>query len=257
MHSDTKTPAAGASEAEAAARHFRNRKLHSLLGVLPLGAFILEHLATNAFILGGQAAYDKQVNWLLSLPKPLLLGMELVMIAFPLAFHGLYGVKIALEGKPNQGKYKYTRNRFYSLQRWTSMYLLAFIIYHVWTTRFSGHTFVFPATGPAGAAGNATVGVATELVRAMEPGHTSIYYFLVEKLGGNWLVGFVYLLGVAAAAFHFSNGMWTFCISWGITVGKKAQDVSRVLFSGLGLTLFGLGAAAILKLVLTQPYGGL
>jgi succinate dehydrogenase/fumarate reductase cytochrome b subunit (b558 family) len=253
MHSETKTPTGGG--ADAAARHFRNRKLHSLLGVLPLGAFILEHLATNAFVLGGQHAYDKQVNWLLSFPKPVLWGMEILLIAFPLAFHGLYGVKIALEGKPNHGNYGYVRNRFYTWQRWTSMYLLAFIIYHVWTTRFAGHTFVFPATGPAGVSGTATVGQTTELVRALDPGHSSIYYFLVDKLAGNWLVGLVYFLGVAAAAFHFSNGLWTFCISWGITVGKKAQDGARVLFSGLGFVLFGLGTAAVLKLVLSEPFG--
>jgi succinate dehydrogenase/fumarate reductase cytochrome b subunit (b558 family) len=257
MQSDAHAPSAEGRAAAADARHFRNRKLHSLLGVLPLGAFILEHLFTNAFVLGGQRAYDKQVDWLLSMPKPVLWGMEILLIAFPLAFHGLYGVKIALEGRPNVGNYAYRRNRFYAFQRWTSMVLLAFIVYHVWTTRFAGHTFVYPATGPVGAAGTATVGATSELVRALDPGHSSIYYFMVDKLSGNWLVGFVYLLGVASACFHFANGMWTFCISWGITVGAKSQNASRVVFTGLGLTLFGLGAAAVLKLVLTQRFGAL
>ncbi|HYC76937.1 MAG TPA: hypothetical protein VEI02_04840, partial [Planctomycetota bacterium] len=215
MQSDAKAaPAAGAKDAKAAARRFHNRKLHSLLGVLPLGAFIVEHLFTNAFILGGQNAYDRQVNFLLSLPKPILWSLEILFIAFPLAFHGILGVKIALEGKPNAGQYRYARNRNYSLQRYTSMYLLAFIIYHVWTTRFAGH-FTYPAEGTTPSGAVMAVGATDALVGNTE----SIYYFMVRKLSGNWLVGVAYLLGVAAAAFHFANGMWTFCISWGITAG--------------------------------------
>ena len=27
-----------------------------------------------------------------------------------------------------------------------------------------------------------------------------------------------------AAFYHFANGMWNFCITWGITVGVKAQQ---------------------------------
>ena len=86
--------------------HYASRKLHSLLGVLPLGAFILEHLYTNAFVLGGQHAYDKQVNWLLSLPKPVLYSLEIVFIALPLLFHGILGAKIAIEGKSNVRNYR-------------------------------------------------------------------------------------------------------------------------------------------------------
>ena len=28
---------------------------------------------------------------------------------------------------------------------------------------------------------------------------------------------------LAASVFHFANGIWTYCISWGITVGESAQ----------------------------------
>jgi succinate dehydrogenase/fumarate reductase cytochrome b subunit len=128
----------------------------------------------------------------------------------------------------------------------------------VWTTRFSGHTFVFPAEGLVAGSGSATVAPETTgLVQALEPGRTSIYYFMVDKLSGNWPIAAVYLLGVASACFHFSNGMWTFCISWGITVGENAQKASRVLFSALGVVLFALGSGAVLKLVLTKIPGAL
>lgn len=225
--------------------HFASRKLHSLLGVLPLVAFILEHLFTNAFVLGGQHTYDKQVNWLLSLPKPILFTLEIVLIALPLLFHSVLGVKIAMEGRSNARDYPYARNIAYSLQRWSGMYLLVFIIYHVWTTRFSG-TFEYPAS-----VGAAVVREGGPLVGSK----SSIYYFMLDQLSGNWLLAIVYLLGVAAAAFHASNGLFTFCITWGITVGKRAQQVSRFLFNGLGAALLVIGSASVFHLVLTKnPY---
>jgi succinate dehydrogenase cytochrome b subunit len=225
--------------------HYASRKLHSLLGVLPLGAFILEHLYTNAFVLGGQHAYDKQVNWLLSLPKPVLYSLEIVFIALPLLFHGILGAKIAIEGKSNVRDYAYARNFAYTLQRWCGMYLLAFIVYHVWTTRFTGHF-----TYPVHAAGTVTEG------GPLVASQSSIYYFMLEHLSGNWLLGLVYFLGVFAAAFHFSNGLWTFCITWGITVGARAQRISRWIFYALGAALLALGTATVIHLVTRTPTAG-
>ena len=231
--------------------HFKSRKLHSLLGVLPLGAFILEHLYTNAFVLGGQSAYDRQVNWLLSLPKPVLYSLEIVFVAMPLLFHGILGAKIALEGRSNVRDYPYVRNAAYMMQRWSGMYLLAFIVYHVWTTRFTGH-FEYPAVGPVMASGGDLLGVgAVGDGSALVGSRSSIYYFMLDQLSANWLLAIVYVLGVVAATFHFSNGLWTFCITWGITVGARAQRISRYLFNALGVALLVLGTASVIKLVLT------
>jgi succinate dehydrogenase / fumarate reductase cytochrome b subunit len=36
----------------------------------------------------------------------------------------------------------------------------------------------------------------------------------------------VYIVAVIAATFHFSNGIWAFLVSWGVTVGPRAQKVS-------------------------------
>src|ERR1039458_6661148 len=42
---------------------FLFRKLHSLLGVIPIGAFLLEHLLSNFEALKGPAAYGAQVKF--------------------------------------------------------------------------------------------------------------------------------------------------------------------------------------------------
>ena len=39
-----------------------------------------------------------------------------------------------------------------------------------------------------------------------------------------------YIIGVVAASFHLANGMWSFCVSWGITVGPKAQRISTYVW---------------------------
>jgi succinate dehydrogenase / fumarate reductase cytochrome b subunit len=55
----------------------------------------------------------------------------------------------------------------------------------------------------------------------------------------------MYVIGLAAACFHFANGIWTFCISWGITVGAKAQQRVSMGVAVLGLILFSWGAASL------------
>jgi succinate dehydrogenase / fumarate reductase cytochrome b subunit len=44
------------------------RKLHSLLGIIPIGAFLLEHLLSNFEALKGPIAYGDQVKFLNGLP---------------------------------------------------------------------------------------------------------------------------------------------------------------------------------------------
>jgi succinate dehydrogenase / fumarate reductase, cytochrome b subunit len=54
-----------------------------------------------------------------------------------------------------------------------------------------------------------------------------------------------YVVGIVSAGFHLGNGLWTFLITWGITVGQRAQRISQVITTALSIvvTLFGLGIA--------------
>src|ERR1022692_3267193 len=74
-------------------------KLHSLVGIVPIGAFLIEHLLSNVEALKGPAAYGAQVKFLNSLP--LVRVLEVCFIFIPLAYHALYGVYIAMRGKSN------------------------------------------------------------------------------------------------------------------------------------------------------------
>jgi succinate dehydrogenase / fumarate reductase cytochrome b subunit len=61
------------------------RKLHSLLGIVPLGAFLLEHLLSNFEALKGAEAYGAQVRFLNSLP--LVRVLEWTFIFLPILYH--------------------------------------------------------------------------------------------------------------------------------------------------------------------------
>src|SRR3954452_4675430 len=68
---------------------FLLRRLHSLSGIVPVGAFLIEHFISNAFATNGPAAYTKQVELLSGFP--FVFFLELFFIWIPIAYHGLYG----------------------------------------------------------------------------------------------------------------------------------------------------------------------
>ena len=81
------------------------RKLHSLLGIIPIGAFLLEHLLSNFEALKGPEAYGAQVKFLNSLPMVRLL--EWVFIFLPILYHGLYGIWIKVKHYASQFPFAY------------------------------------------------------------------------------------------------------------------------------------------------------
>jgi succinate dehydrogenase/fumarate reductase cytochrome b subunit (b558 family) len=199
-------------------RPFLLRKLHSLSGVLPVGLFMLVHLWTNAKALQGQARFDDAVAEINHMPY--LPIIEVVGILLPLLFHALYGVKLALESKPNVGRYAYSRNWMYTLQRVTGLLAFAFISYHLWeywTQKVLGKL-------------------------TTEQFYPALCANMSSTVHGVPVTALVYVVGIAAATFHFANGLWGFCFSWGITVSRRAQRMSATVFGVVGLAIFLLGA---------------
>jgi succinate dehydrogenase / fumarate reductase cytochrome b subunit len=56
---------------------------------------------------------------------------------------------------------------------------------------------------------------------------------------------FLYTGLVLAACFHAFNGLWTFMISWGITLTARSQQIMRTLATSLMVLVTFLGLAAI------------
>ena len=100
-------------------RHeFAIRRIHSLLGIVPLGLYMFVHLSTNASLLNGPETFQRAV-YLIHSPGKLLPFIEWGLIFMPLVFHAVIGVWIAKTGQINSGQYRFTSNRRYAWQRWT------------------------------------------------------------------------------------------------------------------------------------------
>ena len=200
--------------------HFWLRRLHSLSGVVPIGAFLIEHMASNAFILKGPEAYNRQIEFLRSLP--FVTFMEVTFIGLPILYHALYGLYVWGTGKSNLAWYPYRKNFLYTLQRWTGLIAFAYIGYHVYHTRIV----------------NALYGTEVSYAR------------MQELLRTTWVFWF-YVAGMLAVMFHFSNGIWGFLVSWGITVSQKSQKIAGACSAVVGLALFIVGMSSLLHLIRT------
>ncbi|MBI4705744.1 MAG: succinate dehydrogenase [Deltaproteobacteria bacterium] len=193
------------------------RKAHSLAGVLPVGVFIVCHLWANAKALQGQDAFDGAVQTIWRLPYLPVLELAVLL---PLAYHAAYGLTLVVRARYNVGRYPLSRNWMFALQRASGVLALAFIGFHLygyWLPLRLGRT-------------------------AAEDLYPMLCAGLSSARAGVPLVGLAYVLGIAACAFHLANGLWGFCVSWGITVSRQAQRAAGVLFGIAGLVVFVLGA---------------
>ena len=56
----------------------------------------------------------------------------------------------------------------------------------------------------------------------------------------------IFLVGVLASVFHFTNGIWTFCVTWGITVGPRAQRTLRAACLAFFVFMYGTAFAILM-----------
>ncbi|MBP1968832.1 succinate dehydrogenase / fumarate reductase cytochrome b subunit [Virgibacillus natechei] len=192
-------------------RDFYFRRLHSLLGVVPIGIFLIQHLIVNHFAVYGEDSFNQAAGVMAGLPFVLLL--ETFVIYLPILFHAILGVYIVFEAKNNTRKYGFFRNWLFYLQRFTGIVTLIFIVWHVWETRVQ-------------------IGL----------GNADLDYSLMEGILTNTFMFWFYVVGVLSTTFHFANGLWSFLVTWGITQSPKSQKITTyvTLVVFLGLSYLGI-----------------
>jgi succinate dehydrogenase cytochrome b subunit len=196
---------------------FLLRRLHSLSGIIPIGAFLLEHFISNSEAIKGEAAYNGTVKFLTSLPFVSVL--EWGFIFLPLLYHGLYGLYIWYRGESNVGEYPWTGNWLYTSQRWTGMITFVYICYHLYYMRFSG-------------------------VHLMGGGYNAAFWKVQHEFQNPWAIA-AYVIGIVAASWHFSYGIWLFAAKWGITVGENARKKLGYVCLVLAVVLIAIGLGSI------------
>jgi len=197
---------------------FWARRIHSLSGVVPIGAFLLEHFFENSYSRQGAAAYNEMVMKIQGLPY--VLWLEIFVIILPILFHAIYGTWIALQAKYNVTRYPWYRNWMFTLQRVTGVFLFLYIGVHVYETRVQ--------------------------VFFDESIKLHFFEYMRDHIFNSSLSVAFYAAGILSAAFHFANGLWTFGIVWGITAGQKAQRLSSYACAGIGVVVAGMGINSLM-----------
>ncbi|GEK30055.1 succinate dehydrogenase cytochrome B558 [Kurthia zopfii] len=199
-------------------REFYWRRLHSLLGLIPVGLFVTMHLLINYSATNGEESFNKASGLMESIP--FLPIVEWVVIYIPLMFHALYGVYIAFTAKPNLNRFGTTRNWFFMMQRVTGIFLVIFIAWHIFQTRLQ------------------------KTINDVE-----IDYNLVADIVSNPGMLAFYIAGIIATTFHLANGIWSFLVSWGLIQSPKSQKVTTYITMIFFVLLSVVGVMAILAFV--------
>lgn len=192
--------------------------MHSLSGIFPVGIFLVFHLFANSVSIFSADNYNLIINFLRSLPFVELI--EWAGIFLPIIFHAAYGIIIYTTAKPNHFQYRYSANLRYVFQRLTGLIALVYIAFHIIqfkTVHNLDYNYVAESL-----ASYQMIDILPS-IPFLNP--FSVYWF--------------YVIGLVSTIYHFCNGIWSFCITWGITIGSKSQNAvlaaSSVLFVVLSL----------------------
>ncbi|NGY84138.1 succinate dehydrogenase [Bacillus megaterium] len=197
----------------AANREFQYRRIHSLLGVIPIGIFLTQHLVVNHFATKGEESFNQAAHFMESLP--FRYALEIFIIFLPIVFHAIYGLYIAFTAKTNVNNYGFFRNWMFILQRVSGVITLIFITWHVWETRIQA------ALGK------------------------EVDFQMMERILSNPAMLAFYIVGVVSTIFHFANGLWSFGVSWGLNVITRSQRISTYVTLAIFLALTFVGVRTL------------
>jgi len=97
---------------------FYLRRLQGITGIFPLGYFLYFHLKD------GESFSSRGFIF------------SLIFLWLPLLFHSIYGLYITYESGMNICCYRYLRNFMYYLQRWSGLFIILFLSYHIYIMNF-------------------------------------------------------------------------------------------------------------------------
>jgi succinate dehydrogenase / fumarate reductase cytochrome b subunit len=200
------------------------RRLHSLSGVVPVGAFLAFHLYVNSSAARGADAYNATVRRLQQLP--LSVFAEIACIFLPLAFHGVSGlfltatVPVSVERPTRAGRF------LAILQRVTGVLLFGFILFHLWTAR---------------------------LVQLEDHESLDLFHLMQSALASPWIHA-LYLGGILAATSHLASGLWSFSETWGLARTPRARAAVAVVAAGVFVLLSVMGVQLLAAFRLPTRY---
>lgn len=188
-------------------RLLSGKQIMSILGIVPLGAYVVAHLWTNLYSLGGEKLFDARIKETSS--SPVFIFLEVFGLGLPILIHAGIGLRIMMKGRPNIKNYRTLRNLKYGLQRLSGLGVLLFLGAHV---------------------------VKARIMPAMQGTHETWQGMHEAFSEADTLT--VYALGILGIAYHLGNGVWGAGLTLGLTVTPQAQArMERVSFAFFVLLL--------------------
>ena len=178
-------------------------------GVVPVGLFLVSHLATNSRALAGAAAFDRAAAAIGRIPG--LMAIELAAIALPMLLHVALGVALGTTAQAAEDARGYPRPWMLVAQRATGFFLVVYVVFHVWATRLAPDRL-------AGGAG--------------------LFDLMARRLSNPGVLAF-HMAGVLTAAYHLGNGLVALAGPWGLDAGERGSRLAARA---------GLAAATLLSL---------
>jgi succinate dehydrogenase / fumarate reductase cytochrome b subunit len=192
------------------------KRLQLATGVVPIGLFLLLHLLTNGQAIEGPGAFNGAVARIWRIPHlPLL---ETLAIVLPLLAHIGIGLAVATAGQAAEDTRGFPAPWMQPAQRATGLFLVVYVVFHVWSTRLSP----------------ARLGGATDL-----------FLIMAKQLAQpGWMM--FQMMGVIAAAVHFGSGLVACAGPWGLALGTRGTRVASRAGVALAIAISLVGVNALL-----------
>ena len=186
-------------------------------GLVPVGAFLVFHLAVNASAMRGAEAYDRTVHRLQQIPG--VVALEFALVLAPMAYHALYGLYLAATLPAGDPGAPPARRRLAIFQRATGIPLLAYVLFHLWTTRL--------------------VGVAQHDHESVD-----LFHWMQALYATPWIRA-AYVLGLLCATGHFAVGLRLSAEDWGLARTPAAKAAAAALAAAVFVSLAALGLRSL------------
>jgi succinate dehydrogenase / fumarate reductase cytochrome b subunit len=195
-------------------RSFWLGKLFSLVGIVPIGIYVVLHLYSNLRSLQGPLAFNQHLAETRGLP--FIVPLAILLVWIPIAFHGIYGLIHLGRSKPNLGRFRTFQNLKYVIQRLSGLGLLLFVPAHIFKTRIE------PTLS----------GTVVDFAHMQEGLHEPLTLT-------------IYALAALGVSYHLANGVWQFCIGWGWITSERAMRRVEALSILLFVILCGMAFGSI------------
>ncbi len=197
---------------------FLRSRLGSLLAVMPLGVWTVNHLWNNLAAFKGASAWQSSVT---EYSHPVAFIASSLFALLPLGIHTVWGIGRLTSSRANIDRYRYFGNLKYVLQRLSAVGLLLFLGAHLWLAMLRPRLVL---------------------------GRPEPFNDIAHEMYHHGPTLAVYTLGVLGIGYHLANGLHSFAMGWGLVTSRRALKKLDLTVWIIFAALLALGWGSIYAL---------